>query len=199
MRIQVAAMILAMAASGWGGEKIQVYVNCGNVASVVLFKAKDTASRMFATAGVQIVWRSGPLRSGESTGEQAPILVEFSERTAPDDHPGAMAYARPYEGVHIVVLYDRMLKVPNRLLPVLLAHVLVHELTHLLEAVAHHSATGVMKAHWDLNDYCQMLRAPLPFAAEDIEMIQRGIEAREARARSGLPAAAAIVPRPELL
>jgi hypothetical protein len=37
MRIQTtAAMILAVAALGWGGEKIQVYVNDGNIAADVL-------------------------------------------------------------------------------------------------------------------------------------------------------------------
>ena len=60
----------------------------------------------------------------------------------------------------------------------LLAHVLVHELTHLLEGVPRHSASGIMKAHWDENDYSRMLLAPLPFAAEDIEMIWRGMTAR---------------------
>jgi hypothetical protein len=178
-----AAMILAISASGWGGEKIQVYVNGGNIATAVLVKAEDTASRMLATAGVQIAWRFGAPRSGEA------IVVDFSEHTTPNDHPGAMAYARPYEGVHIVVLYDRMQKVPGRLLPVLLAHVLVHELTHLLEAVEHHSATGIMKAHWDENDYNQMLRAPLKFALEDIEMIQRGIAARRVLDVPGSPCA----------
>ena len=57
-----------------------------------------------------------------------------------------------------------------------------------LEGVEHHSATGVMKAHWDSTDYNQMLLAPLVFAAEDLEMIRRGLEAREARAKSGSPA-----------
>ncbi len=193
MKIQAgAAVMLAMAASGWGGERVQVCVNGGNVASAVLLKAEDAASRMFATAGVQIAWRCGTRHSGEA------IVVDFAEQTAPNDHPGAMAYARPYEGVHIVVLYDRMQRVPGRLLPVLLAHVLVHEVTHLLEAVPHHSATGIMKARWDSNDYKAMLRAPLPFAAEDLDMIQHGIEAREARAKAGFPAAVAIVADREL-
>jgi hypothetical protein len=103
-----------------------------------------------------------------------------------------MAYAKPYEGVHIEVLYDRMQKVQGRSRPVLLGHVLAHELTHLLEAIARHSATGVMKAQWDLSDYCQMLRAPLVFTTGDIELIQRGIDAREKHAKSGFPAAPAI-------
>ena len=190
MRIQATvAMMLAMATSGLGGGKIPVYVNGGNIAAAVLASAEDIASRILATAGVRIVWRFGAPHPGESTGGQPAIVVDFPEHTAPGDHPGAMAYAKPYEGVHIEVLYDRMQKVQGRSRPVLLGHVLAHELAHLLEAIARHSATGVMKAQWDLNDYCQMLRAPLVFTADDIELIQRGIEARENHSKSVFPAA----------
>ncbi len=189
MKINTAAVIMtAMLGTGWGGEKIQVHVNGGNISSKVLLPAEDTASRMFAKAGVRIAWRYGTHISRETIGEQSAIVVEFSEDTSPNDHPGALAYARPYEGVHIVVLYDRMQKVPGRLQPVLLAHVLVHELTHLFQAVPHHSATGIMKARWDTNDYNQMLRAPLAFAPEDVEMIERGMLARKARATFASPA-----------
>jgi len=191
MRIQATvAMMMAMAANGWSGEKIRVYIAGGNISSAVLSGAENTASRMFATAGVQIAWRFGAPPPAESAGEQPAIAVDFPEHPAPNDHPGAMAYARPYEGIHIVVLYDRMQKVQGRLRPVLLGHVLAHELAHVLEGVPHHSATGVMKAHWDLNDYNHMLVAPLAFEAEDLDMIQRGIQAREARTRSGSIAAA---------
>ena len=106
-----------------------------------------------------------------------------------------MAYSRPYEGVHIVVLYERMQQVPSRLRPVLLGHVLAHELTHVLERVEHHSATGIMRAYWDSNDYNQMLMAPLAFAAEDIEMIHSGTEAR---ARSSSHSVASTDPKPKL-
>lgn len=65
MRIQATvAMMLAMAASGWGGEKIQVYVNGGNINSAVLASAEATASRTMATAGVQIAWRFGAPHPG---------------------------------------------------------------------------------------------------------------------------------------
>jgi hypothetical protein len=176
MKIQLTvAMMFAMGANAWGAEMIQVYVNGGNISSAMVAVAEDTASRILATAGVQISWRFGAPHRGENTGA---IVVDFPEHTAPNDHPGAMAYSRPYEGVHIVVLYERMQKVSARLRPVLLGHVLVHELTHVLEGVEHHSATGIMRAHWDSNDYNQMLIAPMSFAAEDIEMIRSGIEAR---------------------
>ena len=70
MRIQftVAMMMFSMAANGWSGEKIQVYVNGGNIASAVLAGAEDTTSRILATAGVQISWRFGAPHPGKNTG-----------------------------------------------------------------------------------------------------------------------------------
>ena len=58
---------------------------------------------------------------------------------------------------------------------VVLAHVLVHEITHVLQRIDRHSDSGVMKAHWTLRDYAQMEKDPLPFAAEDIQLIKMGL------------------------
>jgi hypothetical protein len=42
----------------------------------------------------------------------------------------------------------------------------VHEITHVLEGIDRHSATGIMKDRWDDNDYAEMRRKPLRFAPE---------------------------------
>ena len=60
---------------------------------------------------------------------------------------------------------------PN-LEPVLLGHAMVHEMTHLLQGVNRHSATGVMKAHWDSGDYLEMKRHILALTPEDIQIIR---------------------------
>ena len=51
-----------------------------------------------------------------------------------------------------------------------LAHVLVHEITHALEGVSRHAETGIMKAHWTLADYKQMAKM-LDFTPVDVNMI----------------------------
>jgi hypothetical protein len=61
-----------------------------------------------------------------------------------------------------------------------MAHVLVHEITHLLEGVDRHSATGIMKARWSEGDYFEMRRKPLPFAQEDVNLIHAGLSASRA-------------------
>jgi hypothetical protein len=173
-------MMLAMGACAQAGEKIRVYVHGGYVLGSVLVPAEDTAKRMFAAAGVAIEWHFGTPYTGRIPQENRTFVVDFSVHTPPEEHPGALAYSRPYEGIHIVVLYDRFQRTEGRLLPALLAHVIVHELTHLIEGIPRHSESGVVKAHWDSKDYCQMLSAPLPFAPEDIELIHSGLRAREA-------------------
>ena len=60
-----------------------------------------------------------------------------------------LAYALPYEGTHIVILFDRVRKMQPNYVPAVLAHVLVHEVTHILQGIQRHSESGVMKAHWD--------------------------------------------------
>ena len=51
-----------------------------------------------------------------------------------------------------------------------------------MEGISRHSATGIMKARWDDNDYCAMRRKPLDFAQEDVDLIYAGLKARQARA-----------------
>jgi len=136
--------------------------------------AERLASEIFASAGVHLAWprdcRSCP---------DADILVSISFHTAADQHPDAMAYALPYEGTHIVVFYDRVQqKVEPSRAPILLAYVLVHEITHILQGTMHHSGSGIMKAFWDSTDLFEMGRKPLGFTDQDVELIQLGLQRR---------------------
>ena len=76
-----------------------------------------------------------------------------------------------------MVFYDR-LHTPSVGLPTLLAHVLVHEITHILQGMDRHSETGVMKARWDEGDFDRMRIKALPFTELDIHLIQSGVDAR---------------------
>ena len=59
-----------------------------------------------------------------------------------------------------------------------LAHVMAHEITHVLEGIGRHSQTGVMRAHWRGGDYREMRSKPLPFAPEDVCLIHEGLASR---------------------
>jgi len=138
--------------------------------------AKGIASKMFAGIGVTIYWRQG---LGDCLAQG--IVVELTDNTPASLVPGALAYAAPYEGTHIRVFCDRILKRHDpRLEAHLLAHVLAHEITHLLQGICRHSDRGVMKAKWGLSDFSQMMLKSLPFTEDDIKLIYDGIVGRGA-------------------
>lgn len=146
-------------------------------------KAEILASSMFRHAGVMIEWHSSA-RSCRADGQRA-IVVNLVENAPPDAGPRALARAYPYDGVRIDVFLDRIPTLRRDPASVVLAHVLVHEITHILQDVTRHSDTGVMKAQWSSEDYTHMHFRPLSFTAEDIEFMQRGLAARATHPGSG--------------
>jgi len=128
--------------------------------------------------GVKIDWRRGqPSRSLRSS--EKPIVVEMTTDAPSALKPGALALARPYEGVHIILFYDRVRAATEpELTPNVLAHVLVHEITHILQGTCRHSDTGIMKARWAHTDYMEMGRKPLSFTEEDVQLIRFGLAGR---------------------
>jgi hypothetical protein len=181
MKILCALTIAAV--NVWAGERTPVAEH--NVIVCVaewgpdftLLRAKSIAGGMFAAVGVRVEWHNG--RSCPAMA----IVISFSDRTNVKFLPVALAYALPYEGTHIVVFADRVQSVmPGRYwVPNVLAHVMVHEITHILQGLAQHSNTGVMKAHWTMSDFSAMAFKPLPFTQADVELIHEGMGRRELR------------------
>jgi hypothetical protein len=90
-----------------------------------------------------------------------------------------LARALPFEGIHILVFYDRMrATVDAGMVPRLLAHVLVHEIAHVIEGNDQHSDSGMMKARWDAEDYQRMRHSSLGFTEEDLQLIRIGLARR---------------------
>lgn len=148
---------------------------------VNLHWAKKIASRMFDRVGVHIRWQAGQLESCRPW--LAPIVLSLTSDTPKKFAPDILAYAHPSEGVHITVFTDRVVlsaQGETRLATALLAHVMVHEITHILEGVNRHSSGGIMKARWTDDDIKGMIVKPLLFAPEDIHLIQAGLAARPA-------------------
>lgn len=157
-------------------QKVTVYVqNDADVSDPVTNRAEELAASMFATIDVKIEWRNG--EPSASSSRQA-IAIRLARNTPKTEKPGALAYAKPCEGVHIVVFWDRM---EVGLIPTeLLAHVMVHEITHILEGISRHSESGIMRAQWTEDDHKMMKKHPLSFAPEDVGLIHRGLAARNA-------------------
>ena len=151
---------------------VTVYIRNEDVPFQIQYIAQFLAGRIFAKIGVCIEWHNGNPRSSSSI---RPIVIELA--VAPrNKEPHSLAYALPYEGVHIRVFYGAMAQSPNRAL--MLANVFAHEITHILQGVVRHSESGIMKANWNIGDIEQMEYGDLAFTPFDIVLIYQGIAAR---------------------
>jgi hypothetical protein len=173
----MALVLYAAATAAYAGQpqqKLTVYVqNNAMVPGRLLIPAEGLASRMFDEIGICLVWREGKPTVETS---QPPIFIELATATPATREPGALAFALPFEGRHLTVFFDRIAKLPYR--DTVLAHVIVHEITHLLQGVVRHSATGVMKAHWSIGDFAAMRFRPFSFTPEDVDLIYAGLATR---------------------
>ena len=110
---------------------------------------------------------------------EQPIVIEITSNTPESFRRGVLAYSYPFEGVHIRIFYDR-LRNPYRphATAMLLAHVMVHEITHILERADRHSAKGLMKASWTPDDLVKMAYKPFSFDPGDVVLIREGLANR---------------------
>jgi hypothetical protein len=185
--ITMAAML---AGSTWAatktvGQTVVVCIKDKGYTSVADAARRSTI--LFRSAGVKLKWHSDVTFCDE---EPDAIVINLSTRTPKDFLPGALAYALPYERVHVEVFYDRIAQAEPDLVPFLMAHVLVHEITHILQGTDQHSTSGVMKAHWNSFDYILMKTGRLTFTEPDMEIIRDGLAARAARRAAGAVVAA---------
>jgi hypothetical protein len=141
------------------------------------YLVQEEVAAIFATIPVRIVWKSGTKCNAKDA-----IHIEFVEQTPSKLMPGALAFARPYQGTYIEVFYDRVCAIAQpEVKQHVLAYVLVHEITHILQGIARHSETGIMKAHWTDDEFQSMRFDALAFTAEDIRLVQEGLRTRTER------------------
>lgn len=139
--------------------------------------AKSQAGEIFRAAGVRLEW----CESAKKCRHWGDRIVLTLESRAPFTLPYyALAAAQVFEGRNIRIYLDRVNRLANRsLLPRLLAHVIAHEIGHMLQACDRHSETGVMKARWSDSDYQTMTMKPLRFEDRDIDLIRLGVAKRQ--------------------
>lgn len=146
------------------------------VSSPTVNHARATAARIFTQAGFGLEWCTSPKKCSDWPDR---VIVTL-EPHAPTQLSGfVLAGAQVFEGRNIRIYLDRLrASVSKSRVPALLAHVLVHEITHILQACDRHARTGVMKARWDDADYAAMERAPLAFTSGDIDLVRAGFSRR---------------------
>jgi len=142
----------------------------------VLMGVRPLASKMFASIGVRIDWHDRDYaRLGSALSRCACLTIR-----------PAFANSKPWPlqsrmQESIVVFPDRVQELNRNGGPSVLAHVLVHEIAHVLEGIDRHLAPGIMKDKWDDSDYFEMRRKSLRFAQKDVDLIYDGLKVRQAR------------------
>ena len=87
-----------------------------------------------------------------------------------------MAFAMPYEGTNVKICWCRIehAPAPDRLL----AHVMAHEIGHMLQGTNRHSTTGIMKPVFTVEDTVQMRSHLFRFDPEDAKLILEALQKR---------------------
>lgn len=185
MRMTGMAVMVAAAASGWASahpseaRHLTICLGTAPGSFSMIQPAKRVVSGVFSDINVRIEWHNRAKCPVEA------IYVSFSSQTPVEEHRGALAYTRPYEGTHIVVFLDRVRNIGYTAayaMAGLLGYVLAHEVAHLLEGEVRHSETGIMKGQWGADEYFKMGQGKLGFAAEDVRLIHKGLDWRVSRA-----------------
>jgi len=147
-------------------------------------RSLQTASDIFAEIGVSIKWRQKQPAEGQTQRERA-LAICIVGKTGGSSQK-TLAAARPYEGSAITIFYGAMgwASQHPQLARMVLAHVLVHEITHNLQQVSQHSRTGMMKERWTSEDFTAMQWKPLSFEPSDVELIHRGLANRSVQMAS---------------
>ena len=164
------------------------------IAADLLRGGQQAANTIFAGIRVQLMW-TGQMQpastavagcaGGPATHDLAVEIVPHAPASFSD---AALAVAMPYadSGVRIVIFYDRvdpLVRGHGAPQATVLGYVLAHEIAHVLQGIARHSETGIMRARWTNNDFKQMGAKVLLFTPEDVQLIRRRLAPHDASAR----------------
>jgi hypothetical protein len=171
------------------GPVITVFVKKDNLLVADLRRAEQVASRVFASIGIPVVFRFGAAPKSAAEGA-LDIELQLDAKAPSQLHVGALAYAMPFgvSGTRIRVFCDRVSKVsPENGPGTVLGYVMAHEIAHVLEGVSRHSEEGIMKGHWQQQDYRQMKSGTLRFDPTDVELILAALHKRAAESARAEP------------
>jgi hypothetical protein len=157
------------------GLTIQLQLlNDANVPADILESARQQLSAIYARAGIELIRHDTPAA--------APSALRFAAKIVPHslgygrDKPHVMG-AAPGEtrGTLVYVFFGRVEKFARSqrvLSSTMLAHVIAHEIGHLLLPKGWHSERGLMRDTWDRAQVDHAVRNELTFTKDEIRTIR---------------------------
>ncbi len=171
-----ALLLCVVRAAAYGSETRLSVAVCLSLQTpdphLIVTRAQALATRIFGQVDIPLEW-STCQPAGESS--PAPIVVQLVSRPPESLVSDVLGYATPSQR-HVVIFMDGIQKMPDPW--AVLGHVMVHEITHVIQGVPRHSSTGMMKARWSCHELLGMWHKPLPFAAEDLDILYSRLAAQ---------------------
>ena len=156
-----------------GENQFDAYLQVNSqVAYQTTERAQAMTARMFREIGVTLHW----LSSAPSASSRPALWLELTDVAPRGLGPSGMAFAMPYEGTNVKICWCRIehAPAPDRLL----AHVMAHEIGHMLQGTNRHSTTGIMKPVFTVEDTVQMRSHLFRFDPEDVKLILEALQKR---------------------
>ena len=149
-----------------------------HVPETTVFRATRQASRVFAKIGTTVRFHNS--RTNKKAGAGLELDMYIGMGAPAGMNSAALALSHPFrQDGRIEVFYSRIQEYkPVECRDVVIAYILAHEITHVLEGMQHHAPTGVMKEKWDRADLKKIQAAKLEFDPSDVDFIRAGIEKR---------------------
>ncbi len=117
----------------------------------ILQQAQDEASRIFELSGIRLVWAGGRTPNAR----HVILKIASAPPSRKSRQPGVLGLAvetNQATGILAWLFYDRIdehRRVLGLEAPLLLGHVMAHEMGHLLLPTGSHVQSGVMRGGWD--------------------------------------------------
>ena len=144
----------------------------------VILRAEAIVTKLFVDAGVRVEWLSDKHCKDMPVGA---LYLMLEGPGPPHFNPATLGYAQPYNyGTAVHIFYGRIQEDHPRDFAVVLGHVMAHEIAHVLQGVARHSQSGIMKPVWTHRDYGDMQLGQMRFDGEDVQLLHIGLKERAA-------------------
>jgi hypothetical protein len=183
------------------------------VAQELLRGAEQEASLVFHPARIALVWVAGPLSAAEAhelkyrstandpagnalvcDGQPDECRLDIRLLSSDGLHfrPGPLGEAFPCAraGIRATIFSDRVQLMINRrpsAAPVILGHVLAHEIGHVLLGTTEHASGGLMRSSWQDSDLERMPRMPLSFERVAIRTMNDRLKTRRSTNANAQP------------
>jgi hypothetical protein len=176
--LPLSAATAKTASSSTNSVSVAVY-NDADAPVHLLVEAETIATRVFEQAGVNVRWINCPVVHRDLPDAaicRKAVFPTYFQLRIVLPHPGlsessfGVSYMSP-EGIgcYSYVFYQRVAQQHRdneQNAAVLLGHIMAHEIAHLLLGTNSHSASGIMRAHWYLQELASANKGALLFTPE---------------------------------